>query len=394
MQVNVRQCLKETQTWLGAQTAEAGSLELALENFEKVHGIRGKVSDGLVILDYHQHNVVWSQPFGYVCRGLILDAKTLDPVSVPLTKAFNYGQVWAAPVDPETARSFVKVDGTMVQRFKNPLTGEFQFSTRFQLPDDLERNLIPAGTITWSQMIRRCLAGWEEVLAQQPDNHTWVFECCSPGNVVVVQHKDFFAKILTARDLATLKEVRYEDLLSIPDGKPEMFSFRTAKEVKDFADTFPAVKNEGFIRRDANDNCDKIKSDEYERLHHLKDGLKGIWNLIDLARQPDYAKTIEHLPEFKPDLDLIAGLYEACIAEHEAAYEAHKNIVSQKDFALAIQDLGLCHKSALFLTRAGKQPSVRAAFAALELTPFGKLFKDQIREMLGAKYAEQPEQEH
>lgn len=390
MKVNVQECLNSTQTWLRAATVELGSLEAALEKFMASHGIRGKTNGRFLLLDYHQHQVRWTEPYGYVCRGLILDATTFDVVSMPLTKAFNFGDHYAAPVNLETARSFVKVDGTLCQRFWNPHTSQFELSTRFQFHEDLFTNLTPSGTITWAVMFAKCFKGWEDVLGQQPKDQTWVFECCSPANIVVVQNSEFFAKILTARDLRTLKEIRYEDLLSIEGGKPEVFSFKTAQEVLDFANSFPAVKNEGFIRRDHEDNCDKIKSKEYERLHHLKDGLKGIWNLLDLARQPDYAKTIEHLPEYKPDLDLIARLYERTIVEHEAVYEKWKHLESQKEFAIKVKNLGLRNSGALFLTRAGKQPGVREAFAALEPTAFGKMFKDEVRALLGNKYAENP----
>ena len=388
MKVDVRACLTRTQDWLKAAISELGTLEAALAKFDTQHGIRGKTNGQLLMLDYNQISVDFAQPYGYVCRGLILDAQTLEPISMPLTKAFNFGQQYAAPVNLETARAFCKVDGTMVQRYWDPYLGRFQFSTRFQLPEDTEKNLTPAGTLTWAQMFARCFTGWEDILAQQPKDQTWVFECCSPCNIVVVQHKEFFAKILTARDLKSLKELKYEDLPSIAGGKPDVYQFKTAQEVLDFANSFPAVLNEGFIRRDHEDNCDKIKSKEYEQLHHLKDGLRGIWNLLDLARQPDYAKTVEHLPEYKPDLDLIAGLYEQVISEHEAAYEVCKGIENQKDFAIKVQGLGLRNTGALFLTRAGKKPNVRAAFQTMELTAFGRMFKEEVRSKLGEKYAE------
>lgn len=381
MQVaKIRECLEATTSYL----KEHGADKLAAE-----HGIKSKTDGKLLLLDYHQLEVRWSSPFGWVCRGLILDAQTLKPLSFGLPKFKNIGEHLAAQIDWPTAVAWEKLDGTLVNRFWNPHTEQFELHTRFQLPSDMKENVAQGGTITWEVLVRRCFPGWETILPQQPRNQTWAFEICCPINRVVVQYDNWFARILAARDLETLEE-KSIDSLPIPDNlKPKRWPATSAEQVLALANELPAVKSEGFVVCDAGFNRLKGKSDEYVRLHKLKSGLGGINNLIDMARQNDWEEVTVHFPEYKDDLQLISDMVGAAISEHEQAYERLRAIEIQKDFALEVQKLGLLHSGALFAARAKKKPSVRAAFLEMERMPFCRMFKDQVRAKLGAKYAEE-----
>ena len=386
----VRAFLRATQDFLRDGIA-ANGIEKTLQTFESQHGIRGKVEHGLLMLDYSQILVKWAEPFGYVCRGLILDAETFEVVSMPLSKIFNSGEHYAAPIDWATARIYTKVDGSMLGRFWNERAGEFQCHTRFQLPASLKTNQVNGDPITWEKMIARCFVGWEEILAAQPHDQTWGFEICGQHNRVVVRYDDYSAKLLAARNNLTLREIPLEDLPAIQNGKPQAYRFNNAAEVAEFANTFKAIDNEGFVVCDGDFNRIKIKSDQYVMLHRAKDGLRGINNLIEIARGNDYEEITTHFPEFKDDLDAVSGIMQECVERHERALEGLAGIVAQKDFALEIAKLGLESPSTLFLTRAGKQPGVRVAFAAMNDTTFCKLFKAKVRLTLGEKYAEIPE---
>ena len=379
----IKKGLKDTQEYLRSGRT--------LEDFKVSHGIRGKtdLDKKHLVLDYDQLSVKWTESYGWVCRGLILDAKTFDLIGMGLPKFHNFGEHYAAPIDWLSAKTFEKVDGSCVMRWFSPHTKNFEYSTRFQLPENIKVNTVNSGVITWEQLINKCLEGWKEILPLQPKDETWVFEICSLHNQIVVRHQGFYAKILAARNIHTLEELSHEKLPGHPEMKPKSYSFNSPKEVADFANTFEATKNEGFVVCDTGFNRIKIKSDQYVALHRAKDGLKGINNLISLARGNDYEEITVHFPEYKPDLDTVSALIEEMIVRHEAAYETTKSIESQKDFAVEIQKLGLENTSSLFLTRAKKQPSVRTAFLVLEDTPFIKLFKERARAKLGDKYAEE-----
>jgi len=390
---SAKQGLEATQTFFRSALAEGVLLENAIVQFMERHGIRGKVDStgSLLILDYDQIRCKFDAPHGFVCRGLILDARSFDLVSMPLNKFWNNGEGKAATLDWTTAQALDKLDGSMVQRFFNPHTNQFECSTRFQLPEDTIKNKPSDHATTWAQLISRCLKDWEEILLTQPKDETWVFEVMCPLNQVVVRHAGYSAKILAARNNKTLEETPFDSLPGGPERRPKSYQFTSAAEVAAFANTFAATENEGFVVCDAGFNRIKIKSDEYVRLHHLRNGINSVRSLLMMARGNDYEEVVAHFPEFKPDLDTLAGLINEVITQHEDAYEKYKTIESQKDFALAIQ-AAVEYKNALFLVRAKKQPSVRAAFLALDETPFVRIFKERAKKLLGDKYADEEPQ--
>jgi hypothetical protein len=366
----------------------------SLAEFEVEHGIRGK-TDGLhVILDYDQLSVKWTEPYGYVCRGLVLDAVTFDVIALGLRKFFNEGEHYADRIDWPTARVYEKIDGSMVNRWWSPHTKRFEYSTRFQLPGDIKVNTVNSGVITWQTLIDRCLqnVGWRQSdnsspLDMQPEYETWTFEVCSVHNMVVVRHQDFSAKLLAIRNIRTLAEERIEDC-GHGATIPYSYQFDDAAAVAEFANQYAATDLEGFVVVDGNFRRIKVKSDQYVQLHRAKDGLKGINNLIMLAKSNDYEEITVHFPEYKSDLDTAARIINDTIAQHEVVYEAHKAIEVQKDFAVAINKLGLAYTAALFTVRGGKAKSIRDAFNSMNDTSFCKLFKSQIKREMGDKYKE------
>lgn len=365
-----------------------------LEQFDTEHGIRGKSDGKHLILDYDQLSVKWTEPYGYVCRGLVLDAVTFDVIAFGLAKFFNFGEHYATPIEWGTAQVFEKIDGTMVNRWWSPHTNRFEYSTRFQLPENLLINTVNSGVITWHDLIERCMAnvGTREEddlspLDLQPEWETWTFEACSFHNMVVVRHSGFSAKLLAIRNIRTLQE---ESIHGCGHGAttPKSYRFDSGAEVAEFANKHAATDLEGFVVVDGDFNRVKIKSDQYVTLHRMKDGLNGINNVILLAKSNDYEEITTHFPEYKPDLDVVAGIINEVIARHETAMATHAAIESQKDFAITINALGLEYVAALFSTRSGKAKSVRDAFMGMADTSFCKLFKSKARAALGEKYSE------
>lgn len=269
----------------------------------------------------------------------------------------------------------------MVCRWWNPHQNKFCFSTRFQLPGGLSTNTVNGGVMTWQSMIDKCFSGAD---FEQPVDETWVFEVCSPLNMVVVRHKDFYTKLLAIRNIKTLEEKSIDD----HPLAPKSFRFSSSKEVADFANTFPATDLEGFVVFDGTHRI-KVKSDQYVYLHRLKDGLNSVKNLVLMARGNDYEEITTHFPQYRDDLDAVASLINEVISQHDGAYAVSKDISSQKDFAITINGKGLRCTSALFNVRAGKVPNVREAFLQMPDPAFVKLFKADVKKLLGEKYADE-----
>jgi hypothetical protein len=357
-----------------------------LERLETDHGIASKSDGKHLILDYDQITVKWNEPYGYACRGLVLDAATLDVVAAPLKKFFNYGEHYADAVDFDYAIAFEKIDGTMVNRWWSPHTGAFEYSTRFQLPEGLATTNVNSGMMTWRQMIDRCMASFDPAtLAQQPKDETWTFEVCSPHNMVVVRHTSFYAKLLAIKNNVTLAE---RPVGGYYPHAPAGYELLNADEIRAFANRHPATELEGFVVVDDNFNRIKIKSDQYVALHRAKDGLRSANNILLLARSNDYEEVVVHFPEYKEDLDTASAIIQNTIARHESAFQKHASIESQKEFAIAINSEGLEFTSVLFSVRSGRASSISSAFLAIPETSFCKAFKPKLLEAIGAKYTE------
>jgi hypothetical protein len=368
----IESCLKATQHFL---------LEKTLEEFESLHGIRGKSDGQHLILDYDQIEVKWTEPYGRVCRGLILDARTFDVIGFGLPKFFNHGEFYADEIDWMSSRVFEKIDGTMVNRWWSPHTERFEYSTRYQLPESLVVNTV--GTMTWKDLIDECMRNsfTELTSASQPRNETWTFEVCSRHNQVVVRHNELHAKLLAIRNIETLKERSIETSAS---STPRAYSFANAAEVAEFANKHPATELEGFVVVDRDFRRVKMKSDQYVQLHRAKDGLQGINNIILLARANDYEEILVHFPEYKPDLDAVAGAIAQVIAHHESVYEKLKGISDQKSFAIAVTSHGLLFPGSLFCMRSGKNKSIRAGFMEMLEPTFCRYFKSAAEEALAS----------
>ncbi len=353
------------------------------------YGIRSKRENGLLLLDYDQTRVDWRQPYGHVCRGLILREDNLDVVAFGLAKFFNLGEVHAAPVlagDDIKGLTFIeKMDGTMLQRFWNPLAHRFDYSTRFQLPEDLARNEVALG-LTWQNLIDtaaqehfnvgRDPSKWRDDYRFQDPKETWTLELCSRLNKVVVDYPEPKLTLLARRRRDTLEELPIDEA-DFPH-RPRTWTFAAREHALEFVEARSGPELEGFVVKDAAHNRVKLKGSKYVALHAMRGGLTSFGALVEMAvgaTSGDTEELLVYFPEYRPVLDKIRDEWESLVRRHEEAYGKIRasNPENQKAFAELVQRYGTYFKeppqplefpSALFLTRAGKAPSVRAAFDA------------------------------
>ena len=339
-----------------------------LEEFEAEHGIRGKTDGNHIILDYDQITVKWTEPFGYVCRGLVLDAHTFDVLAFGLHKFFNSGEFYADQIDWNTAFVLEKLDGSMVNRWWSPHTNRFEYSTRFQLPADLQRNQCGDFGITWAELINRCIG---EATFEQAHDETIALEVMSPINKVVVDHKSYKFAVLARRNNSTF----IESDIRTDSCAPRAYAFGSAQDVQAFADTLKGTECEGFVVVDGNFRRVKIKGAAYVKLHHLKDGLNSLKNIILFVRKGETEEVLLHFPEFAVIANVIKGEIERLISEHEIVYNQYKDIKVQKDFALSIQRHTLVNPAWLYQVRAGRHASIHDAAMKMDETSFVKMMK-------------------
>lgn len=364
--INLREAIDAVQQYLRSGKT--------LDDFNNEHGIRGKTDGDHIILDYDMLNVRWDEPYGYVCRGLILCAHTFEVLGFGLSKFFNSGEGYAAEINWDTARIYEKLDGTMVNRWWSPHREKFCYSTRYQLPDDLVANQIGDMGMTWEQLLDRCIGELADTLNQE-HYETTVFEVMSPVNRVVVQHIGYNCGLLCRRNNRTLEE---HDLSHHPLA-PKTFAFTNHDEVEEFAHTLKGTESEGFVVVDGNFHRIKIKGGEYVRLHHLKDSAAGSMKaLILVVRNGEVDEVSNYFPEFIPAMQQVQQIINDLIARHEAAYDDLFDLESQKEFALGVQARELENPGLLFTARAGKAESIQDAVDKLDDPKYIRMVKPLV----------------
>jgi hypothetical protein len=231
-------------------------------------------------------------------------------------------------------------------------------------------------------MIEFSLLGLEDSVKRQPKYETWVFEVQTPLNRIVVPHKTFKANLIAIRNNSTLAE---RAVWHFPTIAPHSVTFlNTPEDVKHVADSYAGTESEGFVVCDENFNRVKIKNVQYVALHRLKDGINSVGAVINLAKTGDFEEVLTHFPEYTKAITAARKAIQDLIVEHTCAYDAIMNSLmsretyTQKDFALAVQRCNLRCSSALYLTHAGKAPSVYSAIMDMRESAFIDVIKGML----------------
>lgn len=338
---------------------------LSLQNFLKENGYTAlkeccgvsAKSDGTNIIFNYGIEPDWTNPIPHVCRGLVLCAETYAIRAAPLFKFFNLNEPHAAKIDWDSSTIFEKLDGTMVCRFFDPKREEFVYTTRYQLPHEVETNTVHDSGITWRELIDKCVGPLEESI-QQKENETIVLEVMSPLNRVVVMHRAFKASVLMRRNNETLEEL---DLRDYPLA-PKTYSFSSPEEIVSFAHTLKGTEQEGFVVVDKDMQRVKIKGEKYVQLHLLRSNqTSSMKALIKAVRHGEADELEAYFPEYREAIAAVKKTVADQVRQHEAALEKLNSIEDQKEFALKLFEENLSANDLVFSVRAGKYASIADA---------------------------------
>lgn len=341
----------------------------SFDSFKDECGIKAKSDGNHIILDYDMLNVNWDQPYGYVCRGLVLSAKNYEVLCFGLPKFFNFNEGRAESIDWDSAFIYEKLDGTMVNRWWSPPLNKFVYTTRRQLPQDISGNSVLTSNHTWEHLIEKAVR--DLPLEKQSKDETWTIEVVSPINKVVVTYKETEAKVIAVRNNKTLNE---RDLSFLDSSfVAKRYSFNSIDDCVDFANESSGKILEGFVVSDKDFNRVKIKGKGYLSLHHLKSSAgSSLKALISVVKNNEVSELVSAFPEYSNALSQIKKEVDSWASRHEQVYDELKDISSQKDFALEVQSRNLESPSLLFSIRAGKYKSIKEASQAMNENAFVK----------------------
>ena len=266
---------------------------------EKPYCVEVKEDDDYILLKYSQIDSDFSKELVRECRGVILNKENLNVVCRPFKKFFNYGEVYAADIDWNTARIASKIDGSLIKVWFDNV---WHISTNGTI--DAFKAELSFGTNefkTFGDIFTKALE--KQNIAPYFDNlnkdYTYLFEVVSPYNRIVVPYKEIDAYHIGTIETKTAKEVE----VNIGVKKPKEYFFSSLKETVNAANELP-YDDEGYVVRDKNYNRIKIKSPEYLAIHRLaNNGNVSYKRILELVLINEDSEFLTYFPEYTEAFD-------------------------------------------------------------------------------------------
>jgi hypothetical protein len=292
----------------------------------------------LVGLKYHKTESPKFHPIVRQCRGTVLELPTFRIVARPFNRFFNLHK----DVDGQEGFTWnhftaeTKEDGTLIIAFNYEGRWLIKTGGSWALGN------ITANAPTWQQAFFDILPVANFSVLDPA--YTYMFELCTPYNKVVVKYDQPKVFLLGAINTSSGWELDHSVLDYIASrlgcARPTVFSCSGNSDLKRLVDSLSKgdVK-EGFVLRDIACRRIKVKTAEYQALHHLKDNGNILLprRLAALVLSSREKETLAVFPEMAGALSKVsADLYNA-MADVENLWWAHRQL-SRKDFAIEIKD--------------------------------------------------------
>lgn len=329
--------------------------EFGLEAVVEKYNLTCKVKEdsfdmnGKVLLKYHQIDSYSFRGLPAVreCRGLILENNTWNVLSYPFYRFFNKGETHADELDYETARAFKKEDGSLIALYFDwnqdswcvQTSGTMEALTPVGLDSDLTFKKLFCDTMNLEIDEDGEIHGLE--LLNQDLNY--MFELCTPYNIVVTPHTTCYTKVLAIRNRTTLKELSWNEVIAecnrVGFDPVDSYEF-SIDDVVEMAKALPQIE-EGYIVCDANHNRIKVKNPAYVALHHLKSKLckEELFTVIFKGEQDEFLSLFPAYTDMLNERSEWLELLKNDVLKVHIRITANAPEDTKKAFALYLQDL-------------------------------------------------------
>lgn len=326
-----------------------------------VASVRHPHYPNLVLLKYDQLESPFGEEIVQECRGLILDeANDWSLVCYRFKKFFNYGEGHAAAIDWETARVEEKVDGSLLTTFH--YDGMWCVATSGSPSSAGQVGDFP---FTFSTLFWDTFRDLGYDTSDMDTNLCYSFELTSQYNRVVVRYTEPSLTLIGVHDPKSCTEL--DPVVHAPQFKRvKTFSLSSFDEIVASFPTIDPLSQEGYIVVDGKFNRVKMKNPAYVAIHHMKDGF-GYKRITEIVRTSETSEFLTYFPEYAPQFNEVQDQYVALVKELETMYALVKDIVVQKDFALAVQAAKPRCPAAMFSLRSGKATSVKQYLREMSL---------------------------
>jgi hypothetical protein len=314
-----------------------------IEDLRTEFGIESKWNGDLVILNYDMIKSIphKTHPIVRECRGLVLRkvGEGFVIAQMPFPRFFNIMETDDTDrFDWDYFCAEEKLDGSMIKVTDAP--DQLLITTRNSFAD----SEMGFSGITWRLAVQGLLTGSQwDVIAGNP-NITFVFELCTPWNVVVVPHTESKLVLTGLFDHELGEEL---DAYSAKDLKcnfklPEVYPFTSQDEVHAHLARLRDAKDvmEGFVLRDANNLRLKVKNEFHIELHRLSNNgnIASTKSLVSVISKGEKDEVSAYFPHLRHRLKEVDDAIEAEFGELYKFFQDRGlgDIEDQKAFALEV----------------------------------------------------------
>lgn len=327
-------------------------LAKALTNFK----LKSNICENKILLKYDMLESPMHFEEVRECRGLILERDTWKVMNCGFYKFFNAQEVHAAKIDWDTARIYEKVDGSNICLYFDWYKAKWVVSTTGSPEADGTVNNIDGTTFAelfWNTILvqSRMFNKHQSDLNFLKKGTTYIFELCTPFNIVVKPHTTSSLTLLGVRNLETLEEGGYDELIELSKilDIPLVKSFDIKNTNVDLlVKTFVDIRDpffEGYVVCDANFNRIKIKTPTYISLHHLK-SKSSPYEIMQVIKTNEIDEFLAYVPERTLEILNLKDKYNTLIEKISGVWNELKiylpkddSLEGKKDYAMKVFEL-------------------------------------------------------
>lgn len=296
-----------------------------------------------IILKYDQISSDFSYEEVRESRGLVLEKGTWKVMSMAFYKFFNAGEQYAANINWDRAYIYEKMDGSLCNLHFDWVKNKWCIATTGTAEGEGEVNERP--NTSFADLFFETLKNRNYFdLKNLNTKNVYMFELCTPYNIVVKPHTESALTLLAIRNLETMKEYDREMLeYNFSKIAVKCYSFGESS-VQKLQKTFENMQfsEEGYVVCDSNFNRIKIKNPKYVSAHFLKSKTSA-YAIMDIVKYNEIEEFSATFPERKEEIFMLKENYDNLIVKLDDVWDIlkemkPKNITKpeQKKFAMNV----------------------------------------------------------
>lgn len=336
-------------------------MKLSVQRYLVTHGLEKTIEDFAleyrdyghkILLKYNQIDSNFNHEEVCDCRGLVLEKGTWKIMSMSFRKFFNLGETKAAPINLAEASIFDKLDGSMIHVYWDWVIEKWCIGTTGTAEAEGPINTLPDKT--FRDLFLMSIPNQNQFYGSLEKGNTYVFELCTPYNIVVTPWTKNNITLLAMRNLETLEEYRRDQLdihahyLYVNLVKKFDFQNVTEEILRNTFELMP-FSEEGYIAVDSIFNRVKIKNPKYVAVHFMKSET-AYYRVLTIIKSGEIDEFIATFPDRTEEIEQLKAGYLSLLNVLNFIWEKLKDLplTNKEDVKhFALTNIGLCNDLAV-----------------------------------------------